>query len=169
MLARGGAGSNVEDLNIPNNTWSVGVGLSFPIFAGNKRRVNLQTTQIQLEQLNNSRMQLDQELELAVKTSLTNTVATATNIEFSRISSENAVDNYKLVQDQYQAGEVNITQLIDAQQSALAAKQRFAVAVYDYLQAQLQLEFSVGFFSMFATAQELDNFRGRFIEFRNNF
>jgi outer membrane protein TolC len=168
ILARGGAGSNVEEFNVPDNTWRVGIGLSYPIFAGKKRRVNLQTTRIQLEQLNNSRLQLDQELELAVKTSLTNTIATATNIEFSRVSSVNAVDNYELVRDQYQAGEVNITQLIDAQQSALAAKQRFAVAVYDYLQTQLQLEYSVGFFSMLATDQELEEFRGRFLDYRNN-
>jgi outer membrane protein TolC len=107
-------------------------------------------------------------LELAVKISLTNTIATATNIEFSRISSVNAVDNFELVRDQYQAGEVNITQLIDAQQSTLAAKQRFAVAVYDYLQSQLQLEFSIGFFSMLATDQELADFRDRFIEYRDN-
>lgn len=167
-FARGGANSNAEEFGIPNNTWNVGVGVSFPIFAGNKRKVNLQTTKIQLDQLNNSRMQLDQELELAVKSSLTTTVATSTNIGFSRVSSDNAKVNFELVRDQYQAGEVNITQLIDAQQSSLSAQLRYAVAIYEYLQSQLQLEFSVGFFSMFATPEQLQEFEDRFTQFRTN-
>jgi outer membrane protein TolC len=167
-FARGGANSNAEEFGIPNNTWNVGVGVSFPIFAGNKRKVNLQTTKIQLDQLNNSRMQLDQELELAVKSSLTTTVATSTNIGFSRVSSDNAQVNFELVRDQYQAGEVNITQLIDAQQSSLSAQLRYAVAIYEYLQSQLQLEFSVGFFSMFATPEQLQEFEDRFTSFRTN-
>ena len=111
---------------------------------------------------------MDQELELAVKSSLTNTVATSTNIEFSKIASDNAEANFELVRDQYQLGEVNITQLIDAQQSSLGAKLRYSVAIYEYLQSQLQLEFSVGFFSMFATDEEIQSFNTRFLEYTVN-
>ncbi|MGI9571262.1 MAG: ABC transporter substrate binding protein [Desulfobulbia bacterium] len=167
-LARGGAGSDVSEFNIPNNQWNVGVGLSFPILSANKRRVNRQTSRIQLEQLENSKFQLDQELELAVKTSLTNTVATSTNIEFSKVSSNNAEANFELVRNQYQVGEVNITQLIDAQQTSLIARQRHALAIYDYLQSQLQLEYSVGFFSMQATQEELQEFNNRFMNHITN-
>ncbi|MGI9532606.1 TolC family protein [Lutimonas sp.] len=166
VLARGGANSNATDFNIPNNTWSVGIGLSYPIFTGNQRKVNLQTSRIQLDQLNNSKVQLDQQLELAVKSSLTNTVATSTNIAFSKTASNNAIANFELVRDQYQVGEVNITQLVDAQQSSLGAKLRYSVAIYEYLQSQLQLEFSVGFFSMFASEAELQAFNKRFLEYR---
>ena len=93
-------------------------------------------------------------------------VSIPTNIEFSRVASNNAEANFELVRDQYQLGEVTITQLIDAQQSALGAKLRYAVAVYDYLQSQLQLEYSVGFFSMFASEEELQAFSTRFLEYR---
>ena len=167
-IARGGVNSNVSEFNLPNNSWSLAVGLSFPIFAGNKRNINRQTSRIQLEQLENTSLQLDHELELSVKSSLTNTVATSTNIEFSKVSSDNAKANYELVRDQYQAGEVNITQLIDAQQSSLIAKQRYAVAIYEYLQSQLQLEYSVGFFSSHATSEELTKFNNRFITYVSN-
>ena len=169
VFARDGVGSDISDFNFPDNTWSVGVGLSFPIIAANTRRVNLQTTKIQLEQLKSSEMQLDQELELAVKSSLTITVATSTNIEFSRVSSDNAAANFEMVQDQYQAGEVTITQLIDAQQSSLTAKLNYALSIYEYLQSQLELEYAVGFFSMMASEEELKAFNDRFIEFRTNF
>ena len=118
--------------------------------------------------MNLSKKQLDQELELAVRIIILSTIATTTNIEFSRISVDNADANFDLIRDRYRAGEVSITQLFDAQQSALRAKQRYAVAVYDYLQAQLQLEFTVGSFSMFATNEELQQFVNRFLEFRDN-
>ena len=167
VLARGGRASN-NSLNIPDNTWNIGVGLAFPIFDANRRKVDYQTSKIQLEQLANNRDQLDQQLELAVRTALLNVVATSTNIDFSQTSADNAVANFELVRDKYQAGDINITQLIDAQQTALRAKQRYAVAVYDYMQSQLQLEFAIGFFSMFATPAELQEFSNRYFEFLNN-
>jgi outer membrane protein TolC len=168
-LWRGGTGSvEMPTSNFQDNTWSVGIGLSYPIFAANTRSVQLQSAKVQLEQLENARMQLDQQLELAIRTSTLSTIAATTNLDFSRISTENADANFELVQDRYEAGEVNITQLIDAQQSALRAKQRYAVAVYDYIQAQLQLEFAVGFFSMFATEEQIQAFEQRFLDFRAN-
>ncbi|MDX1313879.1 MAG: TolC family protein [Eudoraea sp.] len=167
VLLRGGKASE-NSFGIPDNTWNVGVGLAFPIFDANRRRVDYQTSKIQLEQLENSRQQLDQQLELAVRTSVLNLVATSTNIEFSQTSADNAVANFELVRDKYQAGDISITQLIDAQQTALGAKQRYAVAVYDYIQSQLQLEFAVGFFSMFATPAQLQEFNDRYFEFLNN-
>ncbi len=167
VLLRDGRASG-NSLNIPNNTWSVGINLAFPIFDANRRKVDYQTSKIQLDQLANAREQLDQQLELAVRTAVLDVVATSTNIEFSKTSADNAVANFELVQDKYQAGEISITQLIDAQQTALSAKQRYAVAVYDYIQSQLQLEFAVGFFSMFATPTELQEFSERYFEFLNN-
>ena len=167
VLVRGGRASS-NSLNIPDNTWNIGVGLAFPILDANRRKVDYQTSKIQLEQLANTKEQLDQQLELAVRTAVLNVVATSTNIEFSKTAADNAVANFELVRDKYQAGDINITQLIDAQQNALSAKQRYAVAVYDYIQSQLQLEFAVGFFSMFATPAELQEFSNRYFEFLNN-
>ncbi len=167
VLLRGGRASG-NSLNIPNNTWSIGVGLAFPIFDANRRKVDYQSSKIQLEQLANTREQLDQQLELAVKTSVLSVVSTSTNIDFSKTSADNAVANFELLRDKYQAGDINITQLIDAQQTALSAKQRYAVAVYDYIQSQLQLEFAVGFFSMFTTPAEQQEFNNRYFEFLNN-
>ena len=167
VLLRGGKASE-NSFGIPDNTWNVGVGLAFPIFDANRRRVDYQTSKIQLEQLANTREQLDQQLELAVRTAVLNLVATSTNIDFSQTSADNAVANFELVRDKYQAGDISITQLIDAQQTALGAKQRYAVAVYDYIQSQLQLEFAVGFFSMFATPAQLQEFNDRYFEFLNN-
>lgn len=172
VLHRGGRNSNMEfagqKLDIPNNTWNVGVGISYPIFAAKTRKINKQRTGIELQQLNNSRMELDQNMALAVRTSVSNTIASTTNIEYSGISSDNAQANYELIKEKYETGEVSITQLIDAQQNALMAKQRYSVAIYDYMQSQLQLELSIGFFSMFSTEKENEEFESRYKLYMNN-
>lgn len=152
-----------------NNSWSVGIGLSYPIFAGTARSIDLKRSSIQLDMLNNSRTQLDNDLQLAIRSSLLNAVSASTNIDFSKIASENAENNFDLIQLRYGEGDVDITQLIDAQRAALQAKLRYAVSVYDYLRSQLSLQYAVGFFSMFSSDGEVKEFQNRFLQYKNKY
>ncbi|MEM7551233.1 MAG: TolC family protein [Bacteroidota bacterium] len=166
IFGRGGTGST-ETPGTPfnDNLWQVGFSITHPLFLGNSRRINVQQSTIQLEQLEEQRKSLDQQLELAVRSNALQALNTTTNINFSKISSENAQRNFELIQENYEAGDVTITQLIDAQRAALEANLNYAISVYDYMIAQLQLEFSVGFFTQFATAEELTDFEDRFRQF----
>ena len=167
-LARGGAGSEpIGGRDFIDNTWSVGIGLKYPIFAQNMRKTELQTSTIKLEQLNNSMAQLDNDLELAVRSSMLKSVAASTNIDFSRIAAEKADDNFKLMQVRYKGGDVDITQLIDAQRASMQAKLGYSVSVYDYIRSQLNIEFAVGFFSFIAPDEKINDFRNRFIQYSN--
>ena len=168
VLARGGEGSQEAGTNnFIDNTWSVGIGLRYPIFSQNQRRVELQTSRIQLDQLNNSKLQLDQELEMAVKKSILSTISTSTNIDFSRIAADNATSNFELVQVRYQEGDLDITQFIDAQRAALQSKLRYSVSVYEYMISHLQLEYTVGFFTLLSNESKKEDFKNRFMQFRN--
>ncbi len=167
ILGRGGEASvEPPDISFIDNTWQIGIGLNYPIFQGNLRKANLQRSIVQLEQLDFARQQLDQDLTLAVRSSVLQLLNATTNIGFSEIASDNAQRNFTLVQDNYRQGTVNITQLIDAQQAAIQAKLSYALAIYDYLQAQLQLEFTVGFFSMFTEENQLTDFEDRFFQYK---
>lgn len=168
LLYRGGAGSERIPGVTNDNTYQFGVGLSYPIFQGNNRRVELQKSKVQLDQLANSQIQLDQNLELGVKTSLLNVLSSNTNIEFSKIASDNAILNFELVQTKYKQGQVNITQVIDAQQNALQAKLTYLNSIYNYIVSQLQLEYTIGYFSKFSTEEQLNEFRDRYIQFMLN-
>ncbi|MEM1135407.1 MAG: TolC family protein [Bacteroidota bacterium] len=169
VFDRGGAGSEeTPGFPLVDDTWQVGLSLSYPIFQGYARRANLQRSKIQLEQLDFSNKQLDLNLELAIKTNVLNTLNTTTNITFSKIAADNAQQNFELVQDNYQQGQVTITQLIDAQRAALQARLGYALSIYDYMQAQLQLEFAIGFFSKFASQTQLDDFEERFLQYQGN-
>lgn len=170
VFDRGGDGSTEVPggMEFLDNSWQLGLSLSYPIFQGNGRRVDLQRSVVQLEQLDYSRQLLDQNLELSVKSSVLQLLNSTTNIVFSKTSSDNAQRNFELIQENYKQGQVIITQLIDAQQAALQARLSYALSIYDYMQAQLQLEFAVGFFSKFASPEEISSFEDRFLQFRGN-
>ncbi len=166
VLDRGGVGSTeVPGVALVDYPWQVGVSLSYPIFRGNARRANLQRATVQLEQINFSRTQLDQNLELLVRTNLLNALSASTNLDFSKVAADNALDNFELVQDNYQQGTVIITQLIDAQNAALNANLNNALSVYNFIVAKLQVEFAVGFFSMLTPEEDLQDFEDRFEQY----
>ncbi len=171
VLARGGEGSETDPTipsfgpGLQDNTWFAGVSLSYPIFSGMNRQVSKQRSLVQLDQLNYSNTSLDQGLELSIRSSTVSLLSATTNLNYSRISAESALKNFELVQSNYKAGTVNITQLIDAQQAALTAQLASAISVYEFISANLQIEYALGFFSMFLTEQELEDFKKRILEY----
>ncbi len=175
VLARGGEGSENPDPGTPtfgtgllDNSWFMGVSLSYPIFTGLSRNIDKQRNQVQLDQLQYSNTSLDQGLELSIRSSTVGLVSASTNLVYSRQSAESATRNFSLVQSNYRAGTVNITQVIDAQQAALSAQLAAALSVYEFIAANLQIEYGLGFFSMFSAEEELNEFQNRFFEYIAN-
>ena len=172
ILAREGEGSEQPDPNslmfgngLQDNSWSVGINLSYPLFTGFSRRINKQKSRIELEQLEFANTSLDQNLELNIRSSTVNLLSATTNLRYSKQSAESANQNFLLVQNYYREGAVNITQLIDAQEASLNASRQAALAVYEYILANLQLEYAIGQFSMFLTENQLSEFRSQFLKF----
>lgn len=160
---RGGTGSDIPAIKDP--TWNVALNLSYPIFDGNRRAVNIQQTQVDQEQLNLQIQSLDLNLALAVQANVLNLVSSNTNIHFSQISSENTQKNYDLVQINYQKGLVPIVQLLDAQQAALQTKLNYTLSVYTFLSNYVQLENTIGFYSLLSSEEENASFNERLIQF----
>ncbi len=175
VLGRGGAGSSIDAgtmalgiTELPDNSWFAGVSLSLPIFSGFGRNAAIQQSKVSLYQLDHSQTLLDQQLELGVRAGVLDLLSTSTNIRYSRSASESALENFELVQENYRQGQVSITQLIDAQQTALQARLASAFSIYEYIQAHLQLEFNVGFFMMLVPEEQLQDFNHRLQHYLNN-
>lgn len=175
VLARGGAGSTLDATSMAlgvtefqDNSWFAGISLSFPIFDGLSRKAGIQQSKITLNQLDDTQKLLDQNLELGVRTSILNLVSTTTNIGYSKSASESARENFELVQENYKQGQVTITQLLDAQQTALEARLASALSVYEYIQSHLQLEYNVGSFLSLKSEEELQDFDNRLQQYLNN-
>lgn len=173
VLARGGEGSEIDPTDptqqafggLQDNSWYVGASISYPIFSGFSRRVDMKKSSIQLEQLNNTNLSLEQNLSLAIRANMLALLSSSTNLNYSQKSAESANKNFELIQSNYSSGTVNITQVIDAQQAAIGADLAAVVSVYEFMYSSLQLEYSVGFFSMFSTEEEINSFKTRFIEY----
>ena len=175
VLGRGGAGATLDAsamelgvTELQDNSWFAGISLSFPIFDGLGRKAAIHQSKISLDRLDHSQTLLDQNLELGVRASVLDLLSASTNIRFSKSASESARENFALVQENYKQGQVTITQLIDAQQTALEARLAAAFSIYEYIQAHLQLEFNLGSFIMLMPEDQLQDFNNRLLQYLNN-
>ena len=162
---RGGKGVPQGPSAVPDATWNLGIHLTYPLFQGNQRRIAISQTAVQQQQLRLQEENLRQRLSEAVQVRVTNATSRRTNIHFARIAAESARKNFELVQDAYRTGQLEISQLIDAQRTAFSARQAETSAVYEYLVSFLQLENSIGVYTMLMTPEEQEAFAGRLAAF----
>ncbi len=166
VLWRGGNGSDpMPGQSFNNSTWNVALNLSYPLFDGNRRHINVQKGKIQKDQLSLQIKELDNALALNIRAKALQLLTAMTNIEFAKISAENAVKSLELVQNAYKQGANSLTDLLNAQQAALQAKLGHSNSVYNYLISFLELEGSVGYLHMLATEEEKEGFRERLNQF----
>ncbi|MEM6813882.1 MAG: TolC family protein [Bacteroidota bacterium] len=170
VFDRSGNGSEETEMsNFFDSNWSLGFSLSYPLFDGNRRRYNIQTSKIQLQQLELSLNDFDNNLEFDVKNAIIDVVTSRTNIDFSRISAVNSWRNFLIIQDKYRQGTVAVIDLFDAQNTALETKLNFNNSVYNYLVAFVTLENNIGLYSMLSTPQEIAELAERYQEFKANY
>ena len=162
---RAGKGMPPASADPVNSTWNLVLHFTYPLFQGNQRKIAIDQTAIQQQQLRLQEESLRQQLSQAVQVRMTNLVSRRTNIHFAEVAAASAQKNFELVQDAYQKGQLAITQLVDAQRAALSARQAEAGAVYEYLVSYLQLENSIGGYTMFMTSEEREAFVGRLTAF----
>ena len=162
---RGGKGVPPGSSALSGATWNLGLHLSYPLFQGNQRKIAVDQTAVQQHQLRLQEEDLRNRLSEAVRVRVTGAVSRRTNIHFARTAAESARMNFELVQDAYLKGQLGITQLIDAQRAAFSAREAETAAVYEYLVSFLQLENSVGSYTMLMTSEEREAFVARLTAF----
>ena len=162
---RGGKGVPPATAAPPDATWNLSLHFTYPLFQSHQRKVAVDQTAIQQRQLRLQEESLRQQLSQAVRVRMANLVSRSTNIHFAQVAAASARKNFELVQDAYEKGLPGIAQLVDAQQAALSASQAEASAVYEYLVSYLQVENSVGGYTMFMTPDEREAFVGRLTAF----
>ncbi|MEO0553077.1 MAG: TolC family protein [Bacteroidota bacterium] len=170
VLQRGGLASEpTERLSkFVDSFWNVGVTVSYPLFEGNRKNIRRQNTSIETEQLTLQKNDLTNNLKLNIQNSIANLVAARTNIVFSEKSAENAQKNFDISQDLYQESSISIIQFLDAQNAALTTKLNYINSVYSYVLSFVELENSIGFFSMLASPEEKQNFEQSLMQSTNN-
>nr|MDJ0927213.1 TolC family protein [Gammaproteobacteria bacterium] len=150
---RGGAGSDVAAFGIDDNSWGIGVGATLPIFSGGALRADLNRSRLSLRQLQRQRAAVEQDVETRVRISMEAAASSFSAIELTADAARAATENLDLITDSYSKGAKSVTDLIDAQNAALAAELSAAEAKYIYLNDVITVLREANDFSLLLDAQ----------------
>jgi outer membrane protein len=127
-----------------NDTWDVGVTLSWDIWdwgLTSSRTTQAEElavqTQASLEKLNDN-------IEVEVYQSYLNLVKSKEKVDVSRLSLEQASENYRITSEKYDQQLATSTDLIDAEVSELQAATNLTSSLIEYNLAKVRLEKAVG-------------------------
>ena len=132
-LARSGAGSNTVPGAPDENSWSVSLQATLPLFAGHRRNAELAQAQHDLRASESDRDAAVDAVEARARVALHATASSYPSIKLSREAADAANENLKMVTEAYARGAVTVTDLIDAQDTALSADLAAADAKYGFL------------------------------------
>lgn len=122
----------------------IGLNLSFPIFDGFQTN-----TQIQYAEFNHKSQQiqlkaLEKSIRKEVEQAFLNLEAAEKQIKISEKALAAAEMNYKVLQERFNVGTANITDLIQANSQFLSAQINKINSYYYYLLSQKEVEYSIG-------------------------
>jgi len=152
-VASGGAGQGAPPIGLgsgqDNTQWSVGLGLSFPLFSGGSKEATETKATEDLRRLRLEREATVGRVEERIRSSMFQAAASFPGIRLSREAAEAAKKNLELVVDQYSRGAVDIIKLLNSQNAALTATESAANAVYEFLIDLMNIQRAVGKFDYF--------------------
>ncbi len=135
-------------------SWSLGIGLDFPIIQGQRRKHQLSQTKLGILQLKDQLGDVGNQIELRVRSNLELAGASFSRLQLFREAADAANANFQIIQDAYAQGSVNITTVIDAQNAALQTELSAQNAVFQFIIDFLTLERSTGKFYFLAPPSE---------------
>lgn len=144
IISKSGTGSNFAAEGIDESRWQVSLNATLPLLTGGARQAQLMQTGYEVEQLNLQNAATQEQLEKRTRDILYQMGESYPAIELSAQASRAAQENLALVTDRYQHGDVDITDLIDAQNNALSAQLDQAQARYIFLNDFISLLRSTG-------------------------
>lgn len=127
-----------------NDTWDVGLTLSWDIWnwgltssrTAQAEELSVQT-QTSLEKLNDN-------IEVEVYTNYLNLIKSKEKVNVSKLSLEQASENYRITSEKYREQLATSTDLIDAEVSELRATTNLTTSLIEYNVAKVRLEKAVG-------------------------
>jgi outer membrane protein TolC len=115
-----------------NEFWSVGVGLSLPIYKGGELEYTKKQIEAELEKLKLDRESTIAEVSKDISSQYGKVIGNYRKIKSSEKSVEASEKNLKLQDNLYVRGKITITDMLDARNSLIEAEQRAASVKFDY-------------------------------------
>ncbi len=143
----------IPGLELPDESWRIGIQATLPIFNGGALRADLNRSRYSLRQAESRRDAIEQDVETRIRIALEQVANSYSGIELAAAAAAASGENLRIVTDSYSNGAVSIITLIDAQNSALAADLAAAEAKYLYLGDVIEVLRVVGDFSLMLDPQ----------------
>jgi outer membrane protein len=130
---KSGAGSLATPGAPDDESWSVSLQASIPVFTGGLRGAERSQARHELRASEADRASATDGVEARTRAVLHRTASSWPSIDLSREAAEAADENLAMVGDAYARGAVSVTDLIDAQEAALSAGLAATDAKYGFL------------------------------------
>ena len=151
------AGQGLDD-------WSVGIQATLPIFSGGLKKANVSRASYELRQLESLRASALERAEERIRNQIHSVQAAYAQIGLSAVAAEASLKNYNLMSDAYARGAVNVIELLDAQETSLAASAASAESLYFFLGEIMAMQRAVGGYDFLLSSDErnalAEEFRG---------
>ena len=151
-IERGGRRGN----DLHDDEWSLGVQASLPLYAGGGRRAEVARANNALIQSRYQLQNIREQVEARIRTALQQAGGSYPAIRLSEDAAAAAAGNLALVIDAYSKGAVSITDLIDAQDAALAANLSAVEAQYQFMLDWIEIQRAVADFDLLLSADGFD-------------
>ena len=122
----------------------VGMNLSVPIFQNFSVQNNIQQSKLQLKQREIEKNRLEQQIRTRVQTAYINLESSEQSLNVSKISLRSARLNYESTKERFDVGDVSVTELQIANSQYIQAQINYITSVYDYINSQKEVLYSVG-------------------------
>ncbi len=142
-------------------TFNYGVSLNIPLFQGGKSSSEAKKALIELDKINYQKEELYNKLETGIRSNIQKLRTSSLELELSKNAAEAAEVNFKMVQDAYFQGAVDLIQLIDAQNVMIRTKHMANISYYQYALDYLLLERFQGKFNFLSKAEEQEDYLNR--------
>ena len=146
-----------RDPDVPGadrDLWVFELFAQLPIFTGASRYYDVQRLKSQVAGLEYGRDLASDRVERGAREALRRLESSYPSIQLSRDAAESAKRNLDIVQEKYSQGIVNVTDLLQAQNSSFTANQQAALATYGFLLDLNRFQRSIAWFQIQKTAEQ---------------
>ncbi|WP_226388964.1 TolC family protein [Penaeicola halotolerans] len=131
-----------------NDSWfsnsAVGLSLNIPIFDGLAKSYRVQKNRIQINQLENQRRFLEDNIQLEIRQARQSLKNSLAKLEAQKENRDLANEVFRVTKAKYQQGVGSNFELVEAETSLKEAETNYFAAIYDALIAQVELEKALG-------------------------
>jgi outer membrane protein TolC len=149
------AGQDLDD-------WNIGVQATLPLFSGGLKKASVSRASFELRQLELLRVSAEERVEEQVRNQLHAMRAAYAQIDLAATAAEASQKNFDLVSDAYARGTVTVIELLDAQDTSLAASAAAAESLYSFLITTMSVQRAVGGYDFLLTQEARDTLASKF-------